>query len=106
MALNSVKSTFGAPPVARVFAAATAVVLHNIAGAPPVPGPELPPINHLPAGVIFHNAGNFIWIDADGVTNTTVVPASACGLFVPIAPAQLSVTNAVAVTVFWYRGTK
>lgn len=98
MALNQVKNNFAAPPVGRVFAISVARVLHDTdapAGC-----------RHLPDGVIFHNSGNFVWKDVDGTTNTTVVPATACGFFVPIAPAELDATNAVAVTVLWHRGTK
>jgi hypothetical protein len=98
MALNTVKNSFGPPPVARVFASGAARVLHDTdapAGC-----------KHLPSGVIFHGAGNFIWTDADGTVNTTVIPATATGLFVPIAPAGLDATNAVALTVFWHRATK
>lgn len=98
MALNQVKKCFAAPPVARVFAASAARVLHD-ADAPAG-------CKHLPSGVIFHGAGNLVWKDADGTTNTTVIPATACGIFNEIALAELDATNAVAVTVFWHRGTK
>lgn len=98
MALNQVKNTFGPPPVGRVFAKTAARVLHD-ADAPAG-------CKHLPSGVIFHEAGNFVWKDVDGTTNTTVVTAESVGIFCPIAPAELDSTNAVACTVFWHRGTK
>ncbi len=96
MALRTVKHS-DPPCVARVFAESTAAVLHE-AGAPTG-------CKHLPAGVIFHEVGNFVWIDATGTTVTTVVAAVAAGgvvgVFVPISPAELTVANEVAVTVFW-----
>lgn len=93
MALISNRSDFYAPCVGKVIAATTAAVLHDADS----------PINckHMPCGVIFHGAGNFVWKDVQGTTNTTVVPATATGLYVPIAPAELTVANAVPVTVFW-----
>lgn len=98
MALNSVKNTFGAPYVAKNFATLTAAVLHDTDA--PVG------CKHLPAGVIFSGAGSFEWTDVDGTNITTVIPATAAGLFVPIAPAAIRVTSVPAVTVFWHRGTK
>lgn len=96
MALITVKHS-DPPCVARVFAATTAAVLHST-DAPTG-------CKHLPAGVIFHGVGNFVWKDATGTTVTTVVAAVASGgvvgVFIPIAPAELDVTNAVPVTVFW-----
>lgn len=96
MALITVKNS-DPPCVARVVAATTAAVLHD-ADAPTG-------CKHLPSGVIFHNVGSFVWKDATGATVTTVVPAAAdggrVGVYVPIAPAELTVANAVAVTVFW-----
>jgi hypothetical protein len=98
MALRTVKHS-DPPCVARVIAASTAAVLHD-ADAPTG-------CKHLPAGVIFHNVGSFVWIDATGATVTTVVAAVASGgvvgVFVPISPAELTVANAVAVTVLWRR---
>ncbi len=92
MALITTKNS-DPPCVGRVFAASAARVLHD---------DDAPTgCKHLPAGVIFHGNGNFIWKDATGTTCTTVVPATATGLFVPIAPAELDATNAVAVTVLW-----
>jgi hypothetical protein len=96
MAIRTVKSS-DPPCVARVFASGAARVLHD-ADAPEG-------CKHLPAGVIFHGVGNFVWKDATGATVTTVVAAVASGgvvgVFVPIAPAELDATNGVAVTVFW-----
>ena len=92
MAIRTVKSS-DPPCVARAFASGAARVLHE-ADAPEG-------CKHLPAGVIFHGAGNFIWEDATGTAVTTVVTAESVGIFCPIAPAELGATNAVAVTVFW-----
>ncbi len=96
MALRTVKHS-DPPCVGRVIAATTAAVLHE-ADAPTG-------CKHLPAGVIFHNVGNFVWIDATGTTVTTVVAAVAnggvVGMFVPISPAEVTVANAVAFTCFW-----
>jgi hypothetical protein len=97
MALVATKNDFP-PTVGRVFAASAARVLHDTdapAGC-----------KHLPAGVIFHAAGNFIWTDASGTTVTTVVTAESVGIFCPIAPAGLDATNAVACTVLWRKGPK
>lgn len=96
MSLITVKHS-DPPCVGRVIAATTAAVLHD-ADAPDG-------CKHLPAGVIFHGVGNFVWKDVTGATVTTVVAAVASGgvvgIFVPIAPAELTSANAVAVTVFW-----
>lgn len=94
MATTPVRTDTNPPVFGRVIAISTAAVLHSTAA----------PANAqvMPSGVIFHNAGNFVWIDASGTTVTTVVPATACGLFVPISPTALDATNAVAVTVLWH----
>lgn len=92
MALRTMKHS-DPPCVARAFAASAARVLHE---------DDAPDgCKHLPAGVIFHGAGNFIWEDATGTSVTTVVTAESVGIYCPIAPAELLVSNAVAVTVFW-----
>jgi hypothetical protein len=96
MALRTVKSS-DPPCVAKVIAKSTAAVLH---GADAPDG-----CKHLPAGVIFHEVGNFVWKDALGNSVTTVVAAVASGgvvgVFVPIAPAEIDASNGVALTVFW-----
>lgn len=92
MALITVKQS-DPPCVARVFAIDTVAVLHD-ADAPTG-------CKHLPAGVIFHTAGNFVWKDATGTTLTTVVTAESLGIWCPIAPAELTAANKAAVTVFW-----
>jgi hypothetical protein len=96
MALRTVKHS-DPPCVARVIADNTAAVLHD-ADAPPG-------CKHLPAGVIFHEVGNFVWIDATGTTVTTVVAAVASGgvigVFVPISPAEVTTANDVEFTCFW-----
>lgn len=90
MALISLRSDFYSPSVGKVIGATTAAVLHD-ADAPTN-------CKHLPCGVITHGAGNLVWKDVQGTTNTTVVIA---GSYLPIAPAELTVANAVAVTVLW-----
>ncbi len=92
MALITVKHS-DPPCVARVFATLTAAVLHD-ADAPTG-------CKHLPSGVMFHTAGNFVWKDATGTTLTTVVTAESLGIYCPIAPAELVVTSVPALTVFW-----
>ncbi len=92
MALRTVKHS-DPPCVARNFATLTAAVLHD-ADAPTG-------CKHLPAGVIFHTAGNFVWVDATGTTVTTVITAESLGIYCPISPAQIVVTSVPAVTVFW-----
>ena len=92
MALITVKHS-DPPCVARVFATTTAAVLHD-ADAPTG-------CKHLPSGVMFHTAGNFVWKDATGATVTTVIPAASLGIYCPIAPAELTPSNVPALTVFW-----
>lgn len=96
MALRTVKHS-DPPCVARVFAIDTAAVLHD-ADAPTG-------CKHLPAGLLFHNVGDFVWKDATGTTITTPVAAVAAGgvvgVYVPISPSELTAANKVAVTVFW-----
>lgn len=93
MAKTSVRKDLHSPCLARVIAATTAAVLHSTAAPASA--------QHLPCGVMFHGAGNFVWIDSSGTTVTTVVTAESVGIYCPIAPTELDATNAVAVTVFW-----
>lgn len=82
------------PCVARHFAVSTAAVLHD-ADAPTG-------CKHLPSGVLLEtDTANLVWKDATGATVTTAIAAGAAGRYLPIAPAELTVANAVAVTVFW-----
>lgn len=102
MALKTVDGK-GRPCIARQFATLTAAVLHEDAKG----GGNAPDgIRHLPAGVVCEGADatatvNLVFIDATG---TTVTMAVQPGEFVPIAPAQIAVTNVPVVTVFWHRG--
>ncbi len=102
MALNTIKNTHGSPYVARTFAPGAVRVLHA-ADAPTG-------CKHLPAGVLLQpsaGAANFVFLDADGVTNTiTFGAAFPAALWLPIGPAELTAANGFAVTVFWFRGTK
>ena len=100
MALKTIKND-GSPPIARHFDASTAAVLHD----------DDAPVGckHLPAGVFLEDDGagegaDLVWVDATGTTVTTAIPAGAAGRYLPIAPAELDASNAVAVTVFWHRG--
>jgi hypothetical protein len=94
MALRTVKHS-DPPCVAKQFATLTAAVLHD-ADAPAG-------CKHLPAGVIAQGADStatvaFVWVDALG---TTITSALCPGVFTPISPAQIAVTNVPVVTVFW-----
>lgn len=98
MALNLVKNSFGPPSVCRSFPINTVAVLHDTdapAGC-----------KHLPSGIIIESGASLVFLDADGTTITMVVPATALGLWLPIAPAALTGANACVVKVFWHRGTK
>lgn len=98
MALNTVKNSFAPPSVCREFASGAARVLHD-ADAPAG-------CKHLPCGYIIESGTSLVWKDADGTTLTSTIPATALGLFFPVALAELDATNGCVVQVFWQRGTK
>lgn len=82
-----------APCVQKTFAASTAADLTGVDA----------PRNaqHLPCGVIVigGSAVSFVWKDVNGTQNSILVPAGAW--YLPIAAAELVVTNACVVTVCW-----
>jgi hypothetical protein len=87
------RSDMYAPCVMKTFATATAADLTGVDA----------PRNaqHLPCGVIVQGAGNFVFNDINGVTNTIAIAAGA-PLYLPIAPAALLVGNTIAsTTVCW-----
>lgn len=95
MATVSIRSDLHAPQVAKNFATLTAAVLHLDA----VNGGAAPPgINHLPCGVIADASAVFTWKDSNGTTINTTLPA---GVFVRIAPSEITVASVAAVTIFW-----
>jgi hypothetical protein len=82
-----------APCVMKTFATATAA---DLTGADAPRNAQ-----HLPCSVIVQGAGNFVFKDINGVTNTIVISAGA-PLWLPIAPAELLVGNTIAsTTVCW-----
>lgn len=98
MALTSPRTALGPPCLARNVATSTPAVLHldtEHGGVAPIG------VNHLPSGVMSDAGGALQWVDASGATvNTTL----AAGVFVPIAPAELTTDSVGAITVFWHRG--
>lgn len=101
MALQSPRNAYGEPPICRAFTSGTARILHQEAlqsGAAP------PGINHLPCGIIIDTGTSFVFVDATGTTITLTVPATALGLWLPFAPAELTAAGTYTVKVFWHRG--
>jgi|SRR5690606_30482592 len=96
MAQSSVRRDLFAPPFAKTFAASTPAVLHSTDA----------PANaqHLPCAVLIGvgaAAGQFVFVDANGVTNTVELGDIVDPLYLPIAPAELTEANDFPVTVFW-----
>jgi hypothetical protein len=95
MANATVRDDLMAPCFARNVAATTAAILHlDVLGGGIAP----PGVNHLPCGVIADTAAALVWVDASGTTITTTLAA---GIFTRIAPKEITVASAPAITVFW-----
>ncbi len=79
MALSTVVSAFGPPPLSRVITAAGAqVVLCDATNTPIAANPQ--GVNHLPAKIVIlplAAGGSAVWLDANGTSNTLVFEAAA-----------------------------
>ncbi len=82
MALSTVVSAFGPPPLSRVITTAgSQVVLCDATNTPIAANPQ--GVNHLPAKIHVNSTpaagGSLIWLDANGTSNTLVTPAVTAG---------------------------
>jgi hypothetical protein len=97
MANATVRDDLMAPTHARNLAATTAAVLHLDA----TNGGIAPPgVNHLPCQVVSNAAAAVVFTFLDA-TATTVTVQLMPGIPVRMAPKEVPVGNAAAVTIFW-----
>jgi hypothetical protein len=93
------------PPISKKFAAGEAHILHldtAHGGSAPLG------VNHLPCLVIPDTEavqGFFTWKDIYGATCSINYPGNQVSVPLPIAPAELTIANEQAVTVFWQPGS-
>ncbi len=110
MAFDSIRSDRDTAQLARTFTTAGAqVVLCDATPSPLAANPQA--VNHLPAKIFYlapAGGGSIIWLDANGTSNTLVIPAAgaACPAILTQLPStarsiEAGSTNGFQVTATW-----